>query len=51
MSFYALGITPMLNKLRITSPNISQISLADDVTGARKLENLKHWWDTLITQG
>ena len=51
MSFYALGIAPMPTILRITSPNVSQVSLADDVTGAGTLEKLKTWWDNVITQG
>ena len=51
MSFYALGIAQMLTILRITSPNVSVVSLADDVTGTGTLENLKTWWDNVITQG
>ena len=41
----------MLTILRITSPNVSQVSLTDDVTGAGTLENLKTLWDNVITQG
>ena len=48
MSFYAL---PLLNALRLTSPNVSQVCLADDFTGAGKLITLRKWWDTIVTQG
>ena len=41
ISFYALGTTPPINSLRNISPNISQVCLADDVTGAGTQYNLK----------
>ena len=34
MSFYALGTIPILNRLQISSPNVSHVCLADDITGA-----------------
>ena len=41
MSFYALGNIPLLNALRSTSPNVSQVCLADDIAGAGKLITLR----------
>ena len=51
MSFYALGITPMIQSVVIITPDVKQICLADDVTGGGTLNNLKEWWDSMITQG
>ena len=48
MSFYAL---PLLNALRLTSANVSQVCLADEFTGAGKLITLRKRWDTIVTQG
>ena len=45
-SFYALGTIRLLNMLQISSPNVSNVCLADDITGAGSLVNLKNWWDT-----
>ena len=51
MSFYALGTIPLLNMLQISSPNVCNVCLADDITGAGSLVNLKNWWDTIISKG
>ena len=51
MAFYALGTSPLLKTLSMTSPSVSQVSLADDITGAGKLEDLKVWWDSLTGEG
>ena len=48
MAFYALGTTPLINTLLNTSPNVSQVCLADDVTGAGTLTDLRKWSDTVI---
>ena len=37
--------------LRIKSPAVKQVWLADDATGAGKLKQLKEWWDIIITNG
>ena len=42
MSFYVLGISPLIQRLKNTAPPINQIWLADDVTGAGKLEDAKN---------
>ena len=51
MPFYALGISILLERLKLISPTTSQVSLADDITGARKILDLRIWWDTIISEG
>ena len=51
ISFYALGTATLLNYLLISSPNIKNVCLADDITGAGTLVNLKNWWSTIISEG
>ena len=51
MSFYDLGTATLLNYLLISSPNIKNVCLADDITGAGTLVNLKKWWSTIISEG
>ena len=48
MPFYALGTSILLYQLRQTTPNVKQIWLADDATGAGTIQQLKEWWDTVI---
>ena len=43
MAFYALGTTPNVNTLKVTSPEIHQVCLADDKSGATNLEELTIW--------
>ena len=40
MAFYALGTTPLVNTLQITSPEVRQVCLADDISGAGSLDDL-----------
>ncbi|XP_066931552.1 uncharacterized protein [Clytia hemisphaerica] len=51
MSFYALGITPIIDFLKDKVKSVKNVSLADDITGAGKLSDLKVWWETLIEEG
>ena len=51
MAFYALGTTPLSNVLQCASTNVKQVCLADDITGAGKLENLRKWWDIILNHG
>ena len=51
MQFYALGTSPLLQCLKATVPEVSQVWLADDATGAGKLKDLKDWWDLVILEG
>ena len=40
MAFYALGTTSLVNKLQITLPDVGQVCLADDISGASSLDDL-----------
>ena len=40
----------MQNQLR-NIPDVKQVQLADDATGAGKISSLKSWWDTLVAEG
>ena len=40
MAFQALGTTPLVNTLQITSPEVRQVFLADDISGAGSFDNL-----------
>ena len=51
MSFYSLGTSILLDKLKLTSPATSQVSLADDITDAGRILDLRIWWDTIISEG
>ena len=51
MSFYALGIIPILDLLKDKIKTVKNVSLADDITGAGKLSDLKVWWEVLIEEG
>ena len=51
MAAYALGLTPLLDHLQSFKRNVKQFAFADDLTGAGKLEEIKIWWDTLMTEG
>ena len=51
MSFYALGTSILLDRLRFISPTTSQVSPADDITGTGKILDLRIWQDTIISEG
>ena len=43
MSFYALAVVEIQNRLRIIASEVKQVCLADDATGAGSLKSLKKW--------
>ena len=51
LAFYALGKTSLVNTLQITSPEFRQVCLADDISGAGKLDDLIIWWKNVISEG
>ena len=51
MGFYGLGTNPILHTLKRFAPDVSQVWLADDATGAGKLQPLKQWWDLIKKEG
>ena len=48
MAFYALGTTPIVNTLQVTSPEARQVCLADDISGAGSLDDLIIWWKNVF---
>ena len=51
MAFYGIGTNPILRKLSQQVPEVYQVWLADDATGAGRLGDLKKWWDLVSTEG
>ena len=51
MSFYALGITVLINHLRAAMKNVKNVCLADDITGAGSIVNLLYWWSKIVSEG
>ena len=43
MAFYALGTTPLVNTLQITSPQMCQMCLEHDISGAGSLDRFIIW--------
>ena len=50
MALYALGTSPVLNRLRDIS-DIKQVWLAEDAAGAGELYPLRDWWDAIVKEG
>ena len=46
----ALGTTPLVNVTNHV-PEVRQVCLADDISGAGSLDNLIIWWKNLISEG
>ena len=51
MAFYAFGTTPVVSTLQITSPEVRQVCLADDTSGAGSIGDLIIWCKNLISEG
>ena len=51
MAFYALGTTPLVNTLQITSPEVCQACLADNISGVSSLYDLIIWSKNVISEG
>ena len=51
MGFYGLGTNLILQTLKREIPAVKQVWLADDATGAGKLQPLKEWWDLIQKEG
>jgi len=49
MSMYALGVIPLINCL--IEIDVKQIWYADDATTCGCLEELRSWWDKLVSVG
>ena len=51
MSFYAITTEQIQQLLRVSVPDVKQVLLADDATGAGSLKSLKNWWTNIISEG
>ena len=51
MAFYGIGTNPILRFTRKHVPEVKQVWLADDATGAGKLGPLKSWWQAVSKEG
>ena len=49
--FYNQGIIPLQSFLHITTPQVSQVWLADGATGAGLLIKLREWWECIVNEG
>ena len=48
ISFYAFGTATLLNYLLMTSPNVKNVCLTDDITRSGTSVNFKKWWSAII---
>ena len=51
MAMYALAITPLIDRLRASCPEVHQAWYADDATGASTSKGLRLWWNELANCG
>ena len=51
MPFYVLATRPLMNALRMVTPEVKQVWYADDATAAGKVVDLKSWWSKLSAVG
>ena len=51
MAMYAIAVTPLINYLRRSQPDISQVWFPDDTTAAGQLAPFLQWWKLLLSQG
>ena len=51
MAFYALSTAPLQQILKNNVPDVKQVWLADDATGAGKLMLLRRWWTFVVEYG
>ena len=50
MSLYAISLQPLITLLSVRN-SAKQCWYADDATGAGSLEDIRKWWDELLTSG
>ena len=50
MSFYATAIVHIQQLLPISIPDVKQVWLTDDATGACSLKSLKNWGTNIISE-
>ena len=48
MAIYDLAITPLIDQLKASCPEVHQVWYADDATGAPTVRGLRLWWKELV---
>ena len=51
MPWYAINTVHMIHSLRASTPQVKQVWLADDSTGAGSIESLYQWYKSLCQEG
>ena len=51
MAMYALAISPLIDQLKTSCPEVHQAWYADDATGASTCRGLRSWWNELADRG
>ena len=51
MAMYALGLSALQYKINHESTRVKHVAYADDLTGAGKIDDIKHWWELVTTYG
>ena len=51
MAMYAVATRRLLDKLKVTVPDVKQVWYADDCTGAGRLRELHSWWNEIVEIG
>ena len=51
MAFYGLNTRLLIDILKVRTQFVKQVWLADDATSARKIKDLKEWWDIIRKEG
>ena len=51
MAIYAIGLTPLLNKISDETTSKKNVAFADDLTSVGNFEAVREWWNELIRLG
>ena len=51
MAMYALAVTPLIDQLKASCPEVRQVWYADDATEASTVRGLRLWWKELADRG
>ena len=51
MAMYTLAVTPLIDQLKASCPEVRQVWYADDATGASTVRGLRLWWKELADRG
>ena len=51
MPWFSLNTVPVIQSLRNQVPSVKQVWLADDASGGGKLQDLREWYNLIVSQG